>query len=330
MQTLIDKIFTEKRLVMNKKEIRIVYLGTPEISAQILEKLINANYNVVALVSQQDKPTGRKQIITPTPVKKVAIKYGIPVYQPEKIRFDYSFIEELKPDILLTMAYGQLIPHEMLLIPTIKALNLHGSLLPKYRGASPMQAALLNGDNETGITLMEMADKMDVGNMFYKEIISLTDEDNFDTLSERMVDAAFKAFDKGIDPIINDSYQGEVQDDNLATFTKKIKPEDQEITFNESAINIMNKVRAFTSTPGAYFKFNNEKIKILKASVVPSDKELTPGKVVKYDKNSFLIETSKDLLSIEILQKPGKKPTPLRDFFNGNQHYFNVGEVLDV
>ena len=99
MQTLIDKIFTEKRLVMNKKEIRIVYLGTPEISAQILEKLINANYNVVAVVSQQDKPTGRKQIITPTPVKKVAIKYGIPVYQPEKIRFDYSFIEELKPHL---------------------------------------------------------------------------------------------------------------------------------------------------------------------------------------------------------------------------------------
>lgn len=122
---------------MDKKELRIVYLGTPEISANVLTKLIEANYNIVAVVSQEDKPIGRKQIITPTPVKNVALKHNIPVFQPHKIKDDYEFLKELKPDILLTMAYGQIVPLGVLETPKIKSLNLHGSLLPKYRGASP-------------------------------------------------------------------------------------------------------------------------------------------------------------------------------------------------
>lgn len=313
---------------MDKKELRIVYLGTPEISASVLEDLITTNYNIVAVVSQEDKPIGRKQIITPTPVKKVAIKYNIPVFQPHKIRDDFEFLREIKPDILLTMAYGQLIPLEVLKMPKIKALNLHGSLLPKYRGASPIQAALLNGDKSSGVTLMEMVEAMDAGNMFYKEICDIDENDNYDTLQTKIAKAAFIAFDKGIEKIINENYQGEEQNLDEVSFTKKIKPEDQIIDFNQKSVDIINKIRALTSEPGAYFTYNNEKIKAQKAILVENSSNTIPGKINKYDKGGLYIETLDGIISILMLQKPGKKVMNFKDFFNGNRDYFVVGEII--
>ncbi len=313
---------------MNKKEIRIIYLGTPEISARVLENLIANNYNIVAVISQEDKPVGRKQVITATPVKKVALEHAIPVFQPHKIRENYSFLDDLKPDILLTMAYGQLIPVEVLQMAKIKALNLHGSLLPKYRGASPIQASLFNGDKETGVTLMEMVEKMDAGNMFYKTIINIDPNDNYDSLCEKISIAAFDAFDKGIENIINNNYQGEAQNESDVSITKKIKPEDQLISFNSKSCDIINKIRALTFEPGAYFIYKSEKIKIQKAILYKNQINTTPGKIFAYDKNNFLVETSDGIVSILMLQKPGKKSMPFKDFYNGNREMFKVGEIL--
>lgn len=313
---------------MNKKDLRIVYLGTPEISARVLEKLIQENYNIVAVVSQEDKPIGRKQIITPTPVKKVALNHNIPIFQPHKIKDEYSFLSNLNCDILLTMAYGQIVPLEVLQAPKIKALNLHGSLLPKYRGASPIQASLFNGDKLTGVTLMEMVEKMDAGNMFYKSMVTISDDDNYDTLQQKISEAAFDAFDKGIEPIINDNYQGETQNIEDVTVTKKIKPEDQIIDFNQKSIDIINKIRALTTDPGAYFVFKNEKIKVQKAKFIEHKDNTIPGKVFSYDKNAFLVETIDGIISILTLQKPGKKAMNFKDFFNGNRDYFVTGEII--
>lgn len=313
---------------MDKKDLRIVYLGTPEISARVLEKMIAANYNIVAVVSQEDKPVGRKQIITATPVKKVALAHDIPVFQPHKIREENSFLSELNPDIVLTMAYGQIVPLEVLEAPKYKALNLHGSLLPKYRGASPIQAALLNGDKISGVTLMEMVEAMDAGNMFYKSIVEISEDDNYDALQLKISDAAFDAFDKGIDAIINEDFQGEEQNLEEVTFTKKIKPEDQIISFNSKSIDIINKIRALTTEPGAYFVYKNEKIKVQKAKLVSLKENCTPGKISNYDKNSLLIETSDGIISILTLQKPGKKSMNFKDFFNGNRDYFVTGEII--
>ncbi len=313
---------------MDKKDLRIVYLGTPEISANVLERMIEENYNIVAVVSQEDKPIGRKQIITPTPVKKVALIHNIPVFQPHKIRDDYSFLKELKPDILLTMAYGQIVPLGVLETPKIKALNLHGSLLPKYRGASPIQASLFNGDKVTGVTLMEMVEAMDAGNMFFKTECLISEDDNYDTLQLKIAEAAFVAFDEGIEKIVNENYQGEPQNLDEVSFTKKVKPEDQIINFNQKSVDVINKIRALTSEPGAYFVYKNEKIKVQKAILVDSKENAIPGKISKYDKSAFYIETQDGTLSILTLQKPGKKVMNFKDFFNGNRDFFNVGDVI--
>ena len=173
----------EKEIIYTLRKMSIREIANlPDVS-EGLENLIKNGYKIVGVVSQVDKPQGRKMVITPTPTKLIGQKYNIPVFQPVKIRDDYAFLSELKPDIILTMAYGQIIPQAVLDIPTFLPLNLHGSILPKYRGASPIQSALLNGDKSTGITLMEMVDKMDAGRMFYKKEIAISNEDNYESLS---------------------------------------------------------------------------------------------------------------------------------------------------
>ena len=203
---------------MFKKDLKIVYLGTPKISAIVLENLIINGYNIVGIVSQVDKPQGRKMIVKPTETKLIGEKYNIPVFQPVKIRDDYAFLKELEPDIILTMAYGQIIPQAVLDIPKIMPLNLHGSILPKYRGASPIQQALLNGDKTTGITLMEMVDKMDAGKMFFKKEIAIEEDDNYESLSNKLAKLAYEVFDEGIQDLIDGKNKGEDQDENLVSF----------------------------------------------------------------------------------------------------------------
>lgn len=313
---------------MDKKELKIAYLGTPKISAIVLEKLIKNGYNVQLVVSQEDKPQGRKMIITPTETKLVAEKYNIPVFQPHKIRDDYAFLTKFNIDILLTMAYGQIIPQAVLDIPKIKALNLHGSLLPKYRGASPIQAAILNGDKITGITLMEMVDKMDAGRMYYKKEIEIADNDNYETLSLKLADLAYETFDEGIQDVADGINKGVEQDESLVSFTKKIKLEDSELIFNADSSSIINKIRAFYPDPGTFFSHSDVKYKVKKATLVENKSNTTPGKIVKYDKNAFYIETGDGVISILELQKPGKKMMDYKSFFNGNQNLFKVGDII--
>ena len=314
---------------MFKKDLKIVYLGTPKISAIVLENLIKNGYKIVAVVSQADKPQGRKMILTPTETKLVAQKYNIPVFQPVKIRDDYEFLKELEPDIILTMAYGQIIPQAVLDIPKYLPLNLHGSILPKYRGASPIQQAILNGDKSTGITLMEMVDKMDAGRMFYKKEVEIKDDDNYETLSDKLAYLAYEVFDEGIQSVIDGTNKGKEQDESLVSFTKKIKAEQSLIDFNDDACSINNKIRALNPDPGTYFVFNNEKIKVAKAEVVKLSSDMFPGTIIKYDKNDFIIACKHNALSIKLLQKPGKKMMDYKSFFNGNQNLFKVNETIN-
>ena len=314
---------------MFKKDLKIVYLGTPKISAIVLENLIKNGYKIVAVVSQADKPQGRKMILTPTETKLVAQKYNIPVFQPVKIRDDYEFLKELEPDIILTMAYGQIIPQAVLDIPKYLPLNLHGSILPKYRGASPIQQAILNGDKSTGITLMEMVDKMDAGRMFYKKEVEIKDDDNYETLSDKLAYLAYEVFDEGIQSVIDGANKGKEQDESLVSFTKKIKAEQSLIDFNDDACSINNKIRALNPDPGTYFVFNNVKIKVAKAEVVKLSSDMFPGTIIKYDKNDFIIACKHNALSIKLLQKPGKKLMDYKSFFNGNQNLFKVNETIN-
>lgn len=311
---------------MEIKNIRILYFGTPSLSAKVLERLINDGFTIVGLVTQEDKPQGRKNIITPSPCKQVALKYNIPVFQPHRLRLDFEFLKQLDFDIFLTLAYGQIISQEILDMPKLGCYNLHGSILPKYRGAAPIQYALLNNDKETGVTLMEMIDKCDAGKMYYITKFLIDDDDNYTSLCEKISDAAYDAFVNGIGDVINGVNIGIVQKENEVTLTKKILKEDEVIDFNNDSLSIIGKIRALSLEPGAYFKKNNENIKIFKA--ILDDKKGNPGEILQYDKNSFVIATKNGSIKILELQKPGKKILSFKDFFNGNQHLFEIGERI--
>ncbi|MFA5481400.1 MAG: methionyl-tRNA formyltransferase, partial [Bacilli bacterium] len=196
---------------MDKKDLRLVFMGTPDIAAIVFEAMIKDGYHFVGLIAQSDSPLGRKAIMSKVPTKIIAEKYDIPVFQPEKIRLDYEFAKLLKPDLIITFAYGQIIPQGLLDIPRLGCLNLHGSLLPKYRGAAPIQRAIMNGEKTTGITLMEMVDKMDAGKMFAKIAVSIDGEDNYSTLSKKMADAASTLIIEQLPHYVNGELAGEVQ-----------------------------------------------------------------------------------------------------------------------
>ena len=322
---LLYNLYVMKKEI-NAKEIRILWLGTPLISAIVLEKLLKENYNIVGVVAQVDKPVGRKMKLEPVPTKVVANKYNIPVYQPVKIRNEFEFIKDIKPDLIITLAYGQIIPHDMLTIPVFGCLNLHGSLLPKYRGAAPMQYALLNGDEVTGITLMEMVDKMDAGKMYYKKEVKIIDDDNLDSLTLKMADCAFETLVEGLSDYLNGNNPGIEQNEELVTFTAKIKPEDQILSFSDSAFNIHNKIRALNSEPGCYFTYKDINYKVGSSKIV--DNKYKCGEIYKYDKTGLYIGTGEKSLQITSIQKPGKKMMAIADFYNGNRDLFIKGEVI--
>ena len=214
---------------MEKNDLKLVFMGTPEISAYVFEKMIEAGYHFVGLVAQPDHPVGRKGIIEKVPTKVIAEKYDIPVYQPVKIRLDYSFIEEIKPDLVITLAYGQIVPQGFLDVPRLGCLNLHGSLLPKYRGASPVQTALINNEKVTGVTLMEMIKEMDAGRMYAKKEIEIAEDDNATSLFNKVKIAASELVLEALPKYINGELPGEKQNEEEATFCSMIKPEQEKL-----------------------------------------------------------------------------------------------------
>ena len=276
----------KKYIIINMKdikELKILYFGTPEISSYVLENLLNDGFNIIGVVTQIDKPVGRKGILTPSKVKEVALKHNIKVYQFTKLKNEFESLLSLDVDIILTLAYGQIIPHELLMLPSIGAYNLHGSILPSLRGASPIQTSLLNGDKITGITLMEMVDKMDAGRMFYVKKVNIDDDDNYTSLNDKLKVAAYLCFKEGIEDVVSKVNLGIIQDETKATFTKKILKEDELLSFFDDATTINNKIRALSYTPGSYFMFNNEKYKILKAKVINCNSQ-APSTILEYNK----------------------------------------------
>lgn len=308
---------------MNKSDARIVFMGTPEISAKVLEGLISDGFNVVGVIAQPDRPIGRKKIITPVPTKVVAQKYNIPVYQPEKIRKEYDFAYDLKPDVIVTLAYGQIVPQGLLDIPTKGCINLHGSLLPKYRGAAPIQYALINNEKETGMTLMKMVKEMDAGEMYDKEIVEISKEDNCTSLFIKMGDAALKLILRALPKYLNDELIGIPQDESLVTFSPTIKPEEEKIDLNKSKEEIYGYIRALSEEPGAYLFLENVKYKIYKSDIVSDMIIGKVGEIVKADKNGLFLQAKNGILSILVLQKEGKNKMDCKSFVNGNRDLLN-------
>lgn len=311
---------------MDKKSLRIMYMGTPEISAGVLKALIENGYNVVALVAQPDRPIGRKKILEPVPTKKIAMEYNIPVYQPVKVRKEYDFVKEINPDIIITLAYGQIVPQGLLDIPKYKCLNLHGSLLPKYRGAAPIQYALINNEKVTGMTLMEMIDKMDAGQMFMKKEVAISDNDNATSLFKKMEEAAKELILESLPLYIDGKLKGVEQDESLVTYCPTIKPEEEHLDLNKSSQEVVGYIRGLSDEPGAYLYCENEKIKIFAAKKISDDIKGEVGQIIQMDKNGLLLQCRDGVIALLELQREGKKRLDYKSFNNGNQML--LGKVL--
>ena len=311
---------------MNKNEIRLVFMGTPEISAKVLREVINEGYNVVGVIAQPDRPIGRKGELLKVPTKVVAEEHNIPVFQPLKIRKEYEFVKELKPDLILTVAYGQIVPQGLLDIPKYGCLNLHGSLLPKYRGAAPIQYALINNEKVSGMTLMEMIDKMDAGKMYAKQEVIIDEEDNSTSLFEKMGDAACVLVKEKLPLYLEGKLPGEEQDESLVTFCPTIKSEQEKLNLELGTKELLGWIRGLSDAPGAYLYLDEAKLKIYKAKVISSDIQGEVGGIVKADKNGIIIQLSNGQIQVLELQKEGKKRMDYKSFINGNQNL--VGKIL--
>lgn len=304
----------------------IIYLGTPDFAVLPLIKIIESNkHNVIAVVTNPDKPVGRKGIITPPPVKVVAQKYNIPVYQYDKIRFEgVDDLKRLNPDIMVTCAFGQILSKEILDIPKFGVVNIHASLLPKYRGASPIHYAILNGEKETGVTIMKTDVGIDTGDMILSRKIEINNDETCGELFERLsvlgaeliVEALPKIFDGSVDYI--------KQDDNLASHTKIFTKQDALIDWNDTAENIFNKIRAFNPAPIAYCMYKNEPFKIHKAKII--DMNGKASEIISAN-NELIIACKKGALSLLTVQKAGGKVMDIKDFLRGNK--LSKGELFN-
>ena len=305
---------------MEKNDLKLVFMGTPEISAYVFEKMLEDGYHFVGLVAQPDHPVGRKGIIEKVPTKVIAEKYNIPVFQPIKIRDDYSFIDDIKPDLVITLAYGQIVPQGFLDKIPMGCLNLHGSLLPKYRGASPVQTALINNEEVTGVTLMEMVKAMDAGRMYAKKEVMIDEEDNATSLFNKIKEAAKDLVLEALPLYIKGELKGEEQDEALVTFCSTIKPEQEKLDLGLTANQIVGWVKGLSDEPGAYLYLNNFKLKIYKAKKINEVVDHDVGEIVKADKNGLYFQAKDGQIAILELQKEGKKRMDYRSFVNGNQN----------
>ncbi len=304
---------------------KIVFMGTPSFAVPVLEELIK-NYEVTLVVTQPDKEVGRKKILTPSPVKEVALKNNIKVFQPAKIREDYQEVLDANPDIIITAAYGQIIPKVLLDYPKYKCVNVHASLLPKYRGGAPIHHAIINGDEYAGVTIMYMAEKMDDGDIISQDKI-LIGEDNTTELTKRLSILGRDLLLKTLPDIFSNNIKPIKQNENEVTFAYNISKEDEKINWHNTCIMVYNQIRGLADNPGGYAIYNDKKVKIYKSSYEEKEIDGEIGEIV--DTNKRLgIKVKNGVIYPLIIQLEGKNKMPIKDFYNGMPNYFKLGEII--
>lgn len=300
---------------------RVVFWGTPDFAAVSLRALIDSNHQVVAVITQPDKPKGRGQKVLPTPVKEEALKNGIPVYQPERLKDNQEIrqiIKELKPDISVVVAYGKIIPEDIIEIPKYKTINLHASLLPEYRGAAPIQRCMMDGKKITGVCIMEIVKELDAGDVYECRQVEIKTEDDITTLHDKLAKEGAELLLKVLNDVEKGVARKTPQDHTKATYAKPITKEEGKINWERSAEEIFNQIRALKVWPKAYTDFRGEQIKILDSRVVGCDTEAQPGTIVKADdKTGIVIKTGDGCLLVKVLQFPGGKPITSQDAVKG-------------
>ncbi|GGI41693.1 methionyl-tRNA formyltransferase [Mammaliicoccus stepanovicii] len=299
---------------------KIVFMGTPDFSTGILEMLIKA-YDVIAVVTQPDRPVGRKKILTPPPVKKVALAHDIPVYQPEKLISSPELDEiiKLEPDLIVTAAFGQILPKSLLETPKYKAVNVHASLLPKYRGGAPIHYAIMNGETKTGVTIMYMAEKLDAGNIISQAELEIEENDTVGDVFDRLAVLGTELLKDTLPAIFNGTNESMPQDETKVSFASNIKREDERVDWTKDAQSIHNHIRGLSPWPVAYTTMNDKNMKLWRSYIV-SDVKGEPGEIVYTTKDAFVIATgSVDGIAITDIQIAGKKRMNVQDYLSGLQ-----------
>jgi len=295
---------------------RIVFAGTPEFALASLTALVDAGHSVVAVYTQPDRPAGRGRRVTASPVKRFAEERGIVVLQPEPFR-DAAAVADLtalQPDILIVAAYGLLLPQNVLDIPTHGCLNVHASVLPRWRGAAPIQAAILCADEATGVSLMRMTAGLDCGPVFSDSVIAIGESESAGDLHDRLAVLGGELLVKDLSKILRGDISPAPQDESLVTYAAKIQKQDAELDWTLSAEELLRRIRAYNPVPGAFFFSGNDvRVKIWQASVV-ADVSAAPGSFVQYDASGIVIACGHDGLRLESLQLPGKRRAPAHEF----------------
>lgn len=311
------------------KPLKIVFAGTPEFAALHLQALINSEHDVIAVYSQPDRPAGRGKKLQASSVKQLAVEQAIPVFQPQSLKTAEAqlALAELQADVMIVVAYGLILPASVLNTPKLGCLNVHGSLLPKWRGAAPIQRAIWAGDAETGVTVMQMDEGLDTGAMLLKYSLAIDDEDTSDSLYQKLAEIGPKAL---LDTLATlTEIQPQIQDNKLSSYAKKLSKEEAKIDWSLPAEQLERNIRAFNPWPVAFFPLNNANIKVYSSVVIKSeDQDIPAGQIVKSDKQGILVATGNDCLLITKLQLPGKKPMLASAVLNGRADWFAVGASL--
>ena len=296
----------------------IVFMGTPEFGATILSELVK-KHNVVLVVTQPDKMVGRKREIEFSAVKKKALELNIPVFQPIKIRQEYQYIiDNYEFDLIVTAAYGQIVGTKLLNYPKYKSINVHGSLLPQYRGGAPIQRSIINGDKETGITIMYMAKEMDSGDILAQKSIPILDTDNSDSMFLKLADLGASMINETIENLVFNNINPTPQNIDEVTFAYNINHEEELIDFNKTNKQVFNLIRGLSTNPGAYFKVGNFTIKVYESEINNNKTSLEPSTICEVTKDSFSV-ACKDgtIITFKNIKPEGKGIMSVKDFMNG-------------
>lgn len=310
---------------------KIVFMGTPDFSVPVLRQMINDGYEIIGVVTQPDRPVGRKKVLTPPPVKVEAVKHGIPVFQPEKIRQEEELekILSLQPDLIVTAAFGQILPKKLLDAPKFGCINVHASLLPELRGGAPIHYALLQGKKKTGVTIMYMVEKLDAGDILTSVEVPISENDNVGTLFEKLSIAGAKLLSETLPPLLEGNLVPRPQNEALATFAANIKREQEKIDWTRSGEEIYNHIRGLNPWPVAFTTIEGQVLKIWRAEKIAGLKTKEPGTIVKIESDGFTISTGNDTaIKILELQPSGKTKMLSEQFLRGAASKISLGSKL--
>ncbi|MGI2115781.1 methionyl-tRNA formyltransferase [Shewanella frigidimarina] len=313
------------------KSLKIIFAGTPDFAARHLQALIDSEHDVIATYTQPDRPAGRGKILTASPVKALALEHAIPVFQPASLRNEEAQAElaALNADIMIVVAYGLILPKVVLDTPRLGCINVHGSILPRWRGAAPIQRALWAGDTETGVTIMQMDIGLDTGDMLLKTHLPIEATDTSASLYEKLAEQGPKALVQALIGLSDGSLKAQKQDETLANYAEKLSKEEARLDWNKSAKQLWQDIRAFNPWPVSYFEHQQSVIKVWQADYSTEFCSQAPGTIIAATKQGIEIATADGKLMIKTMQLPNKKPLDVADILNARGDWFTAGVCLN-